>query len=111
MGVDSSRIDQAFITPDFVKQTVARLHASTSENERVEEREFDAGEIHRFAIHRHVVTCRIDRDAAGGYVLLFSRVGFPPAQDRLDPEDDFPRTEGLCYIIIRPKFQTDYAVN
>jgi hypothetical protein len=111
MRIDGSGIDQAFVTPDFIQQTVARLNPSTSENEGVQKLELDAGEVHRLAIDRNMVADRIDRDATGSYALLFFRSRFAAAQDRLDPQNDFPRTEGFCYIVISAKFQTDNAVN
>ena len=62
MGIDRARVDHAFVAPDVVEQTIARLDATAPLHQRAQKFEFDAGEIHPFAADGNVMARRVDHD-------------------------------------------------
>jgi len=110
MGINCARVDHAFVAPDVIEQTIARLHTPAPLNERAQKFEFDAGEIDTLAFDRNVVASGINRNRAGCEPLVVLP-GFAAAQDGFNPQGYFARTERLRHVIIRPKFQPNDAID
>ena len=109
MRVDRAGVDDAFVAPDVVEQPVARLHTAAPLQKRAQKFELDAGEMDAFAGDRNLMPRRIDVNGAGRD-RFFAQLIFRAAQDRLDAQNDFARTERLGHVIVRAKFQTGDAI-
>src|SRR5437588_11501638 len=52
VSIDSAGIDHAFITPDFIEQTISLLDAAASLHQRAQKFELQTVQLARFPIHR-----------------------------------------------------------
>src|SRR5207247_6077255 len=64
MRINRARVDDAFVAPHVVEQTVACLDAAASLHERLQKFKFEAGEVDSLAIDRNFVARRINPNRA-----------------------------------------------
>src|SRR4029450_490342 len=110
MRIDRARVDDAFVSPHVIEQTIAPLDTATSLHERAQKFKFKAGEVDPPSIHRDYVARRINynRTDRQMFFLLF-RIG--PAHERSDTQNDSTRTKRLGHIIVGAKFQAYYPID
>src|SRR4030081_2332945 len=89
--------------------STARVHPTTTLQERAQKFELDAGQMDTFSADRNLMAHRIDRDGTGCDGLF---IGFAAAaaQNRFDTQDDFTRAERLRHVIVCTKFQSDDSI-
>src|SRR5260370_39925120 len=76
MRINRARVDDAFVAPDVVEQTVACLAAAASLHERLQKFKFEAGESDSLASYRNFGASRINPTQADRQMFFqFFRVG------------------------------------
>src|SRR5436309_4173621 len=65
VSIDRAGVDHAFVTPDFVEQTIPLLHPAAPLHQRPKKFELETGQLDRFAIHQNFLASGIDRDWSG----------------------------------------------
>ena len=75
--IHRASVDQAFVTPNFIEQAVARLHPALPLHQHAQQFEFDAGQPHGFPAHGDVVPRRIERDRADRQFFSSTTSPFP----------------------------------
>src|SRR4029453_14532935 len=108
--IDGARIDDTFVAPDIVEQTIARLDAPASLHERPQKSKLKAGEVDPLSIDRNFAARPINRNRTDRQMFfLFFRIS--SAHYRSDTQNDFARAKRLRHIIVRAKFQTHYSID
>src|SRR5438132_3339960 len=110
MRIDRAGIDHAFVTPDFIEQTILLLHAAAALHQCSQKFELQAGQIDALTIYSDFMARWIDGDWSGRKSIV-SFFGITSAQDRFDAQNNFARAEWFRHVIVGAEFQTDDAVD
>jgi len=103
MRINGARVDDAFVSPNLVEQTVPLLHAPAPLHQCAQKFEFKTGQIDAFTVNGNFVTRWIDHNWTGTEMLLIW-FSLAATQDRPNAQNHFAWAKGFRHIIVGAKF-------
>lgn len=113
MGVHGSGRNMGLDVPDVFEKTVSGLHAIPSFNEGHEQAKLEGRQVDLSLVDPDAVGLPMDLQGSKMARLVFrrGRLRLCPSEQSPDTQDQFPYTERLGDVVVRPQLEADDSVD